>query len=151
MAPRLTAGVLVFVSALVLLTLLSPARAGAQQKESDIPLGRAAWEMKGLDRDPVKLVKVSYDPDTKEVKWLLEFTRDLTVRDTDWAGVNPRPPFWFRFQDADGVTLASASAAYDGQLVGRFGRRVRVVLKLPEEEVMRRTKKVAIDPRPYGE
>jgi hypothetical protein len=152
MASRLTVGALVLVSAVVPLALPCwPARADEKGAKAELPLGRDAWDMRRLEQDPVKLVKVTYYPATREVKWVLEFTRDLTVRDIDWHSLSKSAPFWFRFQDEDGVTLVSASAAYDGVLVGLRGRRVRVVLKLPDEEVMRRTKKVMIDPRPYGE
>jgi hypothetical protein len=150
MAPRLTVGVLVLASAVVPLAL-SPSPAGAGQEQTRLPLGKEAWDVRALNRDPVKLVKETYDPKAREVQWVVEFTRDLTVRDIDWVGLNSRPPFWVRFQDEDGVTQLSTTPAYDGTLVGLFGRRVRLVLRLPDKEVMDRTKKVVIDPRPYGE
>jgi hypothetical protein len=82
---------------------------------------------------------------------VLEFERDLTIRDTDWTGVQPKPPFRFDFLDKDGVTLSTQLGTYDGVFVGRRGRRVRVVLMMPPEVVMARTKKVLVDSKTLGD
>ncbi len=136
------------------------------EKPIELPFGEKNWDMSALNADPVKLVKVNAnqlsvraeDPTTKEkfstevkyVKFLLEFTRDLTVRDIEWTGVQPQPPFRFELHDADGVAIRTLQATYEGSLVGRKGRRVWVVLRMPEESVQRRTKKVLVDFKPYG-
>jgi hypothetical protein len=138
----------------------------AGEKPIDLPFGEKGWDMSAMNAEPVKLVRTSAtqisvraeDPETKAkfstevkyVRFLLEFTRDLTVRDIDWTGVQPQPPFRFEFQDADGVTQRIVPATYEGALVGRKGRRVWVVVKIPEESLERRTKKVVIDLKPYG-
>jgi hypothetical protein len=114
--------------------------------------------MRQLDEEPVKLVKVTAvrapDPETKKearfVAIVLEFRRDLTVRDIDWTAPESRPPYWFSFEDAEGVVLRRDMATYDSVLVGLQGRRVRMVLKVPEGELAARVKKVIVDPRPYG-
>ena len=151
---RLAVALLLFASASFVLPAMG-ARAwaadGAEPDISNLPLGRGAWDLHALDDDPVKLVKASYDKERKVVRFLLEFRRDLTVRDTDWRGVAVRPPFWFRFEDADGVTLLSGEAEFGGQLVGLQGRRVRLILPWPDGPVGALAKKVVVDPRPYGE
>jgi hypothetical protein len=144
MTSRLAGTVLVFALALVSLPL-----ARAQPGAGDLPGGKNSWDLRALDSDPVKLVKVEAAPDGKVVRFILEFQRDLTVRDTDWHGPSPRPPYWFRFQDADGTTMRSEIAEYGSELVGQQGRRVRIVLTLPP--AWARTRKVIVDPRPYGE
>lgn len=193
MTSRLTAAVLFLAVAFVSPPLASAQPLGVIVKEEaiELPFGKANWDMRRLEEDPVKLVKVSavkvqvavVDPGSGRlslrevtlVNFLLEFQRDLTVRDPDWTGPRPQPPFRFQFEDAEGVTLASESAEYGGAVVGAKGRladlpapralgaeyggvpvgvkgrRVRVVLDLPEARVVARTKKVVIDHKPYGE
>jgi hypothetical protein len=124
--------------------------------------------LRQLDCDPVRLVKATYDPQTQEVKLVLEFQRSLQLRDIEWFGPkqpsvvtdvdgnslllrNPtwagsgRPPFLARFLDEDGVTLVSARPEYDGVLIGLQGQRVRLVLSLPGKDVLARTRGVVID------
>src|SRR5437868_2243773 len=88
---------------------------------SKLPRGKDAWDIRRMDEEPVKLVKVTYDRDANEARFVLEFTRDLYVRDTDWGGVRPEPPFRFDFEDEDGVTLVSLAARYDGVPIGLKG------------------------------
>ncbi len=152
MTSRLAAIVLVVASALVLLPLVSAQPAGRARPDiGELPLGKDAWDLRALDADPVELVKATYDPDRRVVRIILQFRRDLTVRDTDWRGVTARPPFWFRFQDADGTTLRSEGAEFGSELVGLEGRRVRLVVPWPAGVLPALTKKVIVDPRPYGE
>src|SRR5262245_44486737 len=130
MTRRLAAAVPVALLAFVLLPLASaqPAGDGAEADVANLPLGKDAWDLRALNDEPVKLVKATYDADRRVVRIILEFQRDLTVRDTDWRGFAVRPPFWFRFQDADGATMRSEGAEFGSELIGLKGRRVRVVL-----------------------
>jgi hypothetical protein len=153
MTSRLLAAALFVASAFVLLPLVSaqPAGDGAEADVVNLPLGKDAWDLRSLDDDPVKLVKATYDADRRVVRLVLELRRDLTVRDTDWRGLGVRPPFWFRFEDADGVTLRSEIADFGSELVGLKGRRVRIVVPWPPGLLAALTKKVVVDHRPYGE
>jgi hypothetical protein len=113
-------------------------------------------------------VKASYDPQSQEVKFVLEFQRSLLLQDIEWFGGREpsvvsdvgghtlllrepawagtgRPPYLARFLDEDGVTLVSARPRYDGVLIGLQGQRVRLVLSLPGQEVLARTRAVVID------
>jgi hypothetical protein len=148
MTSRLAAAVLFLGTAFV--ALPSVAAQPAPVDTSALPVGKDAWDLRPLSGDPVKLVKVAYDEKAKEARFVLEFTRDLTVRDIDWSGVRAQPPFRFQFEDADGVTLSSPLPTYEGVLVGLKGRRLRIVLKMPEPYVMDRTRKVVVDFKPYG-
>jgi hypothetical protein len=153
MNSRPAVALLAVASALAFLPFASaqPAGDGAAADAITLPLGKSAWDLRALDDDPVKLVKASYDKERKVVVLVLELRRDLTVRDTDWRGLNARPPFWFRLQDADGVTLRSLPAEFGSEVVGLKGRRVRVFLPWPDAPVASQAKKVVVDPRPYGE
>jgi hypothetical protein len=173
MTTRLAAAVFVLGSVCVALPLASAQPEFEVVKESvvELPLGKGNWDMRPFDRDPIKLVKFTavkrqvrippllLDPAKPEkpakpieqtsVEFILEFTRDLTVRDTDWTGVRPEPPFRFDFLDKDGVTLATQTAKYEGIPFARKGRRVRIVLAMPPEGVMGRTDKVLVEPKRY--
>jgi hypothetical protein len=153
MTSRLLAAVLFLASAFVLLPLVAaqPPRDGAEADAVNLPNGKDAWDLRALDDDPVKLVKATYDPQMRVVRFILEFRRDLTVRDTDWRGLGVSPPFWFRLQDADGVTMRSLTAEFGSELVGLKGRRVRLVLPWPGALLAALTKTVVVDHRPYGE
>jgi hypothetical protein len=173
MTLRLAAAVFVVGSVCVALPLASAQPEGEVIKETDVelPKGQRNWDMRQLDHDPVKLVRYSavkrlirippvvVDPEKPEkpgkpieqttVDFILEFTRDLTVRDTDWTGVRPEPPFRFDLLDKDGVTLTSLTAKYEGIPFGRKGRRVRVALTLPPEGMMSRIERVIVEPKRY--
>ena len=152
MTRRLAAAILIVGSAFVLpLASAQPAVDGPEADVANLPLGKDAWDLRALDADPVKLVKATYDPDRRVVRIVLELRRDLTVRDIDWRGLSIRPPYWFRFQDADGVTMRSESAEFGSELIGLKGRRVRIVLPWPPGLLAALTKKVVVDHRPYGE
>jgi hypothetical protein len=186
MSLRLVAAIVAFASILLILPLALAQRhvIGGRDEAIELPFGRENWDLSLLDQDPVKLVKVSavkvrLQDSTHEVrfvKFLLEFQRDLTVRDTDWGGIRPQVPFLFRFEDNNGVTIASENASYDGLFVGLQGRRVQMILPLPDAPTLRtieglsdpvsfgarlslvqvelpvtlRTKKVVADLKPYG-
>ena len=169
MTARLPAAGLALAAALVALPIASaqPELEVVKEETVKLPLGLENWDIRQMQLDPVKVVKTDavkrrlrpLDPEAKpedfqeqtSAVFILEFVRDLTVRDTDWTGVRLDPPYRFDFLDADGVTLASQTARYDGIPIGRKGRRVRVVLALPPEGVMRRADRVLVEPKRYGD
>jgi hypothetical protein len=90
----------------------------------------------------------------------VEFQRYLSARDTGWGRElsEARPPYLFRLQDQDGVTIYDGQPTYgDSVLVGLKGRRVRFALNLSgvqplkanepwvPREVLERTKTVLVD------
>jgi hypothetical protein len=149
-----------------LMQMLRDGEAQIIREESiDVPFGEANWDTRPLNEDPVSLKKVGavrasvayVDRDGKTlrvqpltlVRFVLELQRDLTVRDPDWTGIRPRPPFLVRFQDADGVALLvpaeSERPGYDCTFVGQAKARLRMVVLIPDPPVAARTKKVMID------
>jgi hypothetical protein len=198
MTSRLIATVLFLALALVgppIVSAQPPPTEIIKADAIDLPFGKANWDMHQLDQDPVKLTKVSalkvrirqwipsrtmpgmYEPLEFEetlVNFILELQRDVTVRDIDWTGVRPQPPFRFQFEDAAGVILTTEPAEYGDSLVGPRGRlailpeprvdgaefggklvtlkgrKARVVLVMPDPRIMGRTKKVVVDLKPYG-
>ena len=176
MTSRLAVVVFVLGAACAALPPASAQPEGEVVKETkvELPLGKEHWDLRQLDREPIRLVSATAlkremrlpgmlpTPENPEkpgkpertveqtvVEFVLEFERDLTVRDTDWTGVRPEPPFRFDFLDKDGVTLLSESARYEGIPVGRKGRRVRVVLTLPPKRLMDRVAKIMVEPKRY--
>jgi hypothetical protein len=163
---RLTAAALFLASALVVVPppgLAQPPEAAAPDT-SMLPFTKD-WDLKTFNTDPVKLIKVNYIDREKlrQAEFVLEFTRDLTVRDIDWSGVRPEPPYRFDFQDKDGVTVVSLRPIYGGEPITGKGRRIRVVVQFPVGKLetlseldkqrlfyLAQTKKVVVDLKPYG-
>jgi hypothetical protein len=124
---------------------------------ASLPFGKSAWDLSVMDKDPVHLIKADYDQKANAVTFLLEFRRDLAPFDIEWKSDTWRrdgdrfPPFWFRFVDADGVVIRTEQARFDGEMVEKKGRRMRVFLELPSRDIMSRTKSVLVDLKVYGE
>jgi len=172
MTSRLSATILLLAFAFVGLPLVSAQPKGEAAPAIDtsiFPYAKGNWDLKALDGDPVKLVSINYvaRPRLRQAEFVLEFTRDLTVRDTDWSGVRPEPPFRFDFEDKDGVTVLSLRPTYAGVPIMLKGRRVRVVVSFPplpppdqldtlsetdRERLffLSQAKKVVVDLKPYG-
>ena len=168
MTSRLTTAVLLFASAFIVLPLVSAEAPKPTEFDTTIfPYAKGNWDLKAMDADPVKLVKINYidRPKLKQAEFVLEFTRDLTVRDTDWSGVRPEPPFRFNFEDKDGVTILSLRPVYVGDPIMAKGRRVRIAVQFPAPPpppdmlteldrqrlfYLTQAKKVVVDLKPYG-
>lgn len=125
--------VLTFLGQLLAAESFQEGRKGAKPHVvvSGLP-GAVVWDLKRLDRDPVKLIKASYDPKTEQAAFILELRRDLTPADLlEWQA--PLAPIVFRFQDEDGTALVSLMPRYGSQLVPTQGRRFRVLLPMPKK------------------
>jgi hypothetical protein len=163
MPTRLAVAILVFACSLLALPSVSAQGEAVARPEEAIPLpfGEANWDLRVMEQDPVKLVKTAATKvvvpgekpeqrlEVRFVKFILQFQRDLTIRDSDWTGVRPQPPFLFRFEDENGVTIASETATYDSTLVGSQGARVQLRLTLPDKPVVQRLE--VVEPRAFGE
>ncbi len=154
---RLVAAVSLVVM-IFLLAHLSGSRADTPPViAANLPLGKDAWDLRALDKDPVHLLKAAFNEKANAVTFLLEFRRDLRAVDLEWKSDTWRPdgdrypPFWFRFVDEDGVVLRTEQAHFDGEMIEQKGRRMRVFLKLPSKDIMARTKHILIDPKVHGE
>ncbi len=154
---RLVAGVSLVLT-LFLMAHLSGSRADTPPTiAANLPLGKDAWDVRVMDQDPVQLLKAAYDEKANAATFLLEFRRDLRPIDIEWKSDNWRrdgdrvPPFWFRFVDQDGVVIRTEQARFDGEMIEKKGRRMRVFLNLPSKEILARTKRVLVDLKVHGE
>jgi hypothetical protein len=118
-----------------------------EQKKDDavqLPLGNSAWDLKGFSKQPVKVVKTTYDPKADEVRWVLEFTKDLSDEEVArWSG--DETPFLFRCWDEDQVVIQTLRARKEGELLARNGTRIRIVLPLPEKNVFEKLRKIVVE------
>jgi hypothetical protein len=107
-----------------------------KKDKDDIPLGEKGWDVEAFDAGPFKLIRTSYDKEAREMRWVVEFTRDLGDGEAGGPGdwMEHRSPFTVRLRDEDGVGLKSIYATSAGEFRTRKGERVRVVFALPPEE-----------------
>jgi|SRR5665213_590188 len=104
----------------------------AADEKKNIPAGLpgdAKWDMSELERSWV-IVKSSYDPDTREVSWVLEAKTE--------AG---RPNWYFKFYDADDVKLERSFLEFKPDSGIVKGQRVHGTLKLPKVAIIKEAKK----------
>lgn len=96
--------------------------------------GSAAWDLEGL-KVHFRILKTSYDKETRQVSWILE-TREA---------IRTRPPaLWFRFYDADDVRLDSVKLEYrPADAVFAKGEKLRGLLTVPAQIVADMKKVIA--------
>jgi hypothetical protein len=136
-----------------LLIALAGASAAVQDKAEkkddkvELPLGESAWDIKVFSQEPIKVVRTSYDSKAREVKWVIEWTRDLKELEDNhiyeragWA--EGRAPFKFRFMDEDGVVLKVIRGSHEGEFARKKGDRIRIFVQLPEDAVFSKIKKI---------
>jgi hypothetical protein len=108
------------------------------QKGPDVP-GDAPelvkWNLDRLRQEPFKLIKATPDPQTGQVRFLVEFTRRPELAEMfDWE--HRGAPVLFRFQDEDGVVLRTIKPRLEGELISEKGARFRLILQMPEEQLL---------------
>jgi hypothetical protein len=119
-----------------------------EKKDKDrLPLGEDAWDMKVFDKEPFKLVRTSYDDKAREVRWVLEFTRNVSDPEVGSVGywVDHASPFRVRLRDEDGVIFKTLPLTCEGEFKCLKGDRVRVVFRLPEDAVWSKVKAVLVE------
>jgi hypothetical protein len=108
------------------------------------PPDQLKWNVERLHHDPFKLIKAVPDPDKGQVQFVLEFTRAPSFTELyDWERAGG--PLVFRFLDEDGVVLKSVKPTLDGEMLAKTGARFRLLLPLPDERVLARTRSVAAE------
>jgi hypothetical protein len=106
------------------------------------PPDQLKWNVERLHHDPFKLIKAVPDPDNGHVQFVLEFTRTPSFTELyDWERAGG--PLVFRFLDEDGVVLKSVTPKLDGEMLAKSGARFRLLLPLPDEKILARTRSVA--------
>jgi hypothetical protein len=102
------------------------------------------WKLERLGQEPVKLLKATPDPTGTQVRFLVEFTRPLTLgEEMDWQ--RPDGPVVFRFLDEDGVVIRTVKPRWEGEMVSKKGARMRIVLPLPDERTLALTHSILAD------
>jgi hypothetical protein len=134
------------ISTLVAAMVTSQAMSSASgpPRQSAAPSDQLKWNLERLSNDPFKLVKATPDPESGQVRFVLEFTRSPSLTELyHWQLAGG--PLVFRFLDEDGVVLKSVVAKLDGEMVAKSGRRIRLLLPLPDEKTLALTRSVAAD------
>jgi len=100
------------------------------------PPGEAVkWNLDRLRKEPFKLIKATPDPSGRGVRFLIEFTRRPELTELfDWE--HRGGPVVFRFVDADGVVIRTVKPQVDGELIAEKGARLRLILPMPDDQVM---------------
>jgi len=126
-------------------TLTLPAHSFAQgppPAQFDISKNPVKWQLDRLSREPFRLIKATPDPEHGQVRLVIEFTRAPSFTELyDWERVGA--PVVFRFLDEDGVSLRTIVPKVDGEIVRKEGTRFRLLLPLPDEKILARTRSVA--------
>jgi hypothetical protein len=145
MIPRRS--ILSVASALFAAMLISPAMSAASWPPLHFPAAppdQLKWNVERLHHDPFKLIKAVPDPDKGQVQFVLEFTRAPSLTELyDWERAGG--PLVFRFLDEDGVVLKSVKPKLDGEMLAKTGARFRLLLPLPDETILARTRSVAAE------
>lgn len=134
------------LSALAAVAALAAAAAAAP-REASAPAPASAgkapeqvkWELGRLSQEPFRLLKATPDPERGRVQFLLEFTRP-PVPSEEYALERGGGAFVFRFLDEDGVVLKTVVPQVEGEIVARQGARFRVVLTMPDQRTLARTR-----------
>jgi hypothetical protein len=112
--------------------------------QSDASTDPLRWHLDRLNKEPFKLIKATPDPEKGQVRVVIEFTRTPSVTEMyDWE--HSGGPIVFRFLDEDGVVLRSVTPKLDGEMVGKAGTRFRLLLPLPDEKILARSRSIVAD------
>jgi hypothetical protein len=102
------------------------------------------WNLDRLQQEPFKLIKATPDARTGQVRFVVEFTRRPELSEMfDWG--NRKTLVIFRFRDEDGVTLRSMTPRLDGEMITEKGARFRLILQMPEEQVLSQTRSIVAE------
>jgi hypothetical protein len=141
---RLRRQVALVVAFAVAALLASGASWGKEPKAKEKPPAPPIkWDLKRLDREPLKLIKSTPDFEHRRVMFLVEFTRAPTPSELfDWE---QKGVVLFRFLDADGVILGSVRPEWLGEFVPKAGTRLRLILQLPSDRAIDATSSIVAD------
>jgi hypothetical protein len=130
---------------LAVLTLIAPGiAAGQTPKTPESVPEQVQWKLERLHKEPFRLIKATPDPATGQVRFLIEFTRNLELAELfDWE--QRGGPVVFRFLDADGVVIRTVKPRLEGEVIANKGTRIRLVLQLPDERTLSLTRSITVD------
>jgi hypothetical protein len=102
------------------------------------------WDLRLLNKEPFKLIKATPDPKRGLVRFVVEFTRPVSVTEQyDWE--QGRGPAVFRFLDEDGVVLRTVRPRLEGEVVPEKGMRIRLVMAMPDVRIQELTRSIVAD------
>jgi hypothetical protein len=102
------------------------------------------WKLDRLSQEPFKLLKATPEPSSAQVRFLVEFTRPITLaEEIDWQ--RGAGPVLFRFLDEDGVVIQTVKPQWEGEMVPKKGARLRIVLPMPDVRVLNLTHSIVAD------
>jgi hypothetical protein len=102
------------------------------------------WELDALNREPFRLIKATPEARGTQVRFLIEFTRPPTLSEQyDWERHNGAVVF--RFLDEDGLVLRSVQPSWQGEFVPKKGARMALVMPMPDERTLMRTRTVVAE------
>jgi len=102
------------------------------------------WELDLLNKEPFKLIKATPDARGTQVRFIVEFTRPPTLSEQyDWERHNGA--IVFRFLDEDGLIIRSIQPHWEGEYVPKKGVRLALVLPMPDEKTLMRTRSVVAE------
>src|SRR5262249_26612307 len=97
-----------------------------------------------LNQEPFKVIKATPDPRGSQVRFIIEFTRAPTFTEQyDWERHNGAVTF--RFLDDDGLIIRSVQPHWEGEFVPKKGVRMALVLPMPDEKTLLRTRSVVAE------
>jgi hypothetical protein len=125
--------------------LLAPAMsAGQAPVNTNGSLAAVKWDLDLLNHEPFKLIKATPDTRGTQVRFLIEFTRPPTFSEQyDWQRHNGAVVF--RFLDEDGIIIRSVLPTWEGEFVPKKGVRLALVLPMPDERTLMRTRTVVAE------
>jgi len=136
-----------FATALALAVLavgLLPPGQAADPTPTGPNLPQVKWELDRLNQEPFKLIKATPDPRGTLVRFVVEFTRPPRPSEQqDWERHNGAVVF--RFLDEDGIIIRSVQPSWEGEFVPKKGARMAILLPMPDERTLRRTRSVVVE------
>jgi hypothetical protein len=131
--------------ALLVLTTRTP-KTSAEQGQNPVPPQPDVikWNLDRLNKNPFKLIKSAPDPQRGQVRFVVELTRRPELTEIfDWE--NRGGPVVFRFRDDDGIILRTVKPRPEGESVAEKGARFRLVLLMPDQETLNRTRSITAE------
>jgi hypothetical protein len=148
MIPRqVVSSVVTRAAVLVVLAAVVPGLAGGERKKDAVKLpGKATWDVRAFNIS-FRVVSTSYDPEAKQVTWVVETKEGQRTADFR-RELDRDSPYVFTFLDADMEELATVRLGSDQfkgipeDRVMAPGTRLKVVLDVPD--VMDKTSRVGL-------
>ena len=132
------------VGCLAALLLAAGQSAGEEPKVKGPASDTVTWKLDRLSQEPFRLLKATPDPAGSQVRFLIEFTRPITLaEEIDWQ--RGEGPILFRFLDADGVAMKTVKPLWEGEWIPRKGARLRIVLPMPDQRILALTETIRAD------